>query len=200
MRDVEGLGPTLGQQPPDLGAAAGGQQRHALGGAEAVVEGLHPRIDPLAPMLPRLLEPLPIQLTRVDAEDLAAQPVDRLDLDSPRAAQPAGGLDRAHIPLERLGPGELLQVLDTVLGGPYFQRVQQGPGGQLGARIGAQGAARSAARRWLGRGPGTWPAPARRGLASLSRPAAAAGPRTAPVTHRGRRSTLRGLRAICSSQ
>jgi hypothetical protein len=36
--DLEGLGAALGQQPPDFWAAGGGQQRHALGGAEAVVE------------------------------------------------------------------------------------------------------------------------------------------------------------------
>jgi hypothetical protein len=29
--DCEGLAAALSQQPPDLGAAAGGQQRHALG-------------------------------------------------------------------------------------------------------------------------------------------------------------------------
>jgi hypothetical protein len=49
-RDREGLGPSVGQQPPGLRAAAGGQQRHALGAGEAVVEGLHPLVDPLAAM------------------------------------------------------------------------------------------------------------------------------------------------------
>jgi hypothetical protein len=30
-RNMEGFGPSLSQQPSHLGAAAGGQQRHALG-------------------------------------------------------------------------------------------------------------------------------------------------------------------------
>ena len=58
---LEGLTAAVGEQPPHLGATAGGQQRHALGRAEAVVEGLDPLIDSLAPMLPGPLEPLPIQ-------------------------------------------------------------------------------------------------------------------------------------------
>jgi hypothetical protein len=60
--DLEGLGAAVGQQPAGLGAGAGGQQRHALGGAEAVVEGLDPLIHPLAAMLPRLVKPVPVQL------------------------------------------------------------------------------------------------------------------------------------------
>jgi hypothetical protein len=68
-----------------------------------VVKGLHALIDPLAPMLPGTGECFAIQLARIGAEDLAAQPLDRLDLDPLRAAQPAGRLDRAHVTLERLG-------------------------------------------------------------------------------------------------
>jgi hypothetical protein len=105
-------------------AAAGGQQRHALGAAEAVVKRLHPLVDPLAAVLPGPLEPLPVQLTRVEAEDLAAQPLHRLDLHPPRAADPAGGLDSSHVALERLGPGELLQVLHPALGRLGLKGVQ----------------------------------------------------------------------------
>jgi hypothetical protein len=136
--ELQGFGAAVGQQPPHLGAAAGGQQRDALGGAEAVVEGLHPLIDPLPPMLPGRLEGFAVQVTRGDLEDLAAQPLDRLDLDPPGAAQPAGCLDRADVALERLAPGELLQVLDAVVGGPGLEGLQQRPGGQLGTRVGPQ--------------------------------------------------------------
>jgi hypothetical protein len=136
--DLEGLGPAVSQQPPHLGAAAGGQQRHTLGGGEAVVERLHPFVDPLASMLPRLVEPLPIQLTRVDTQHLAAEPLGRLDLDPSRAPQPTGCLDRAHVTLERLGAGHFLQVGDFLLGGAGLERIQERPGGELGARIGAQ--------------------------------------------------------------
>jgi hypothetical protein len=103
-----------------------------------VVEGLDSLIDALAPMLPRLVEPLPIQLARVDVQHLAAEPLDGLDLDSSRAPQPAGRLDRAHVPLERLGPGQLRQVRNTLLVGAGFQGLQQRPSGQLGARVGPQ--------------------------------------------------------------
>jgi hypothetical protein len=122
---VEGLGPCLGHLAAELVAAAGGQQRHALGRAEAVVERLHPLVDPLAAMLPRLVESLPVQLVGVGAEDLAAQPFDGLDLDPPRAAQPAGRLHRAHVALERLGLGELLQVLNATFGRLGLEGLQQ---------------------------------------------------------------------------
>jgi SagB-type dehydrogenase family enzyme len=135
--DVEGLGPGLGDLPAELLAAAGGQQRYALRRAEAVVEGLHPLVDPLAAVLPGPLERLAIQLPRVGAEDLAAEPLDRLDLHPPGAAELACCLDRADVALERLRLGELLQVLDAVLGGAGREGLQQRPGGQLGARIGA---------------------------------------------------------------
>jgi hypothetical protein len=94
-----------------------------------VVEGLHPLVDPLASMLPGPLEPLPIQCAGVGAEHLAAQPFDRLDLDPPDAAEPAGGLHRPHITLERLGPGQCLQVLDVALGRFGLEGLQQRPGG-----------------------------------------------------------------------
>src|SRR5919112_2389900 len=102
-----------------------------------MVKGLHPLVDPLAAVLPGPLEPLPVQLPWVDAEDLSAEPLDGLYLDPLGAAQPTGRLDRTHIRLERLGPGQRLQVLDALLGGPGLEHVQQGAGGQLGARIGA---------------------------------------------------------------
>ena len=102
---LEGVSAGLGHLPADRVAAAGGQQRHALGGAEAVVKRLHPLIDPLAPMLPRLAECFAVQLVGIVAQDLAAEPLDRLHLDPPGAAQPAGRLDRPHVALERLGPG-----------------------------------------------------------------------------------------------
>jgi hypothetical protein len=137
-RDLEGLGPSFGQQPPHLGAAGGGQQRHALGRGEAVVEGLHPGIHPLAAMLPGASEGVAVQLARVGAEDLAAEALDRLDLDPLSATQPAGRLHRAHVALERLGPGQLLQLLHPLLGGASLQGCQQGAGGQLGPRIGPE--------------------------------------------------------------
>jgi len=132
---LEGLGPALGQQPPDPWAAASGQQRHALGRGKAVVEGLHPRIDPLALVLPGAGEGFAVQLARVSAQDLATEPLDRLDLDPPGAAQLAGRLYRPHIPLERLGPGQRLQLRHALLGGPGLERGQQWPGGQLGPRV-----------------------------------------------------------------
>jgi hypothetical protein len=101
-----------------------------------VVEGLHPLVDPLALVLPRLVEPLAVQLARIEAEDLATEPLDRLHLDPPGPACPAGGLDSAHVALERLGPRELLQVLHTARGRPGFEGVQQRCGCQLGARVG----------------------------------------------------------------
>jgi hypothetical protein len=79
--DVEGLGPSGGQQPPHPGAATGSQQRHALGGGEAVIKGLHPLVDPLPLVLPRPLKPLSVRLTRIGTQDLAAQPLDRLHPD-----------------------------------------------------------------------------------------------------------------------
>jgi hypothetical protein len=88
-----------------------------------VVEGLHPLVDPLALVLPRAVEALAEQLAGVPAQDLATEPLDRLHLDPPRAAGPAGGLNGAHVALERLGPRELLQVLHTALGRPGFEGV-----------------------------------------------------------------------------
>jgi hypothetical protein len=137
-RHGEGLGPSLGQQPPGLRVGAGGQQRDALGGAEAVVEGLHPFVDPLAPMPPGAGECFAVQLARIDLEDLAAEPFDRLGLDPLGAAQPAGRLDRPHVALERLGSGQCLQIRDALLSGPGLERLQRGAGGQLGARVGPQ--------------------------------------------------------------
>jgi hypothetical protein len=134
---LQSFGAGLGDLPAGLVAAAGGQQRHALGGAEAVVEGLHPLVDPLPLVLPRPVERLPVQLARVEAEDLATEPLDRLHLDPLGAASPAGGLDDAYVALELLGRRERLQALDALLGGPLLERLQQRPGGQLGARVGA---------------------------------------------------------------
>jgi hypothetical protein len=74
-------------------------------------------------VLPGPLEPLPIQLARVKPEDLAAQPLDGLDLHPLGAAQPAGGLHRAHVALERLRRGQRLQVLDALLGGAGLERL-----------------------------------------------------------------------------
>jgi hypothetical protein len=79
---------------------------------------------------------LPVQLTRVGGEDLAAQPLHRLDLDPPGAAQPAGRLHRAHVTLECLRLGELLQLRHALLGGPLPEGLQQRAGGQHGARVG----------------------------------------------------------------
>jgi len=133
---LEGVRSRLGHLPPHQVAAARRQQRHALGRAEAVVEGLHPLVDPLALVLPRLAECFAVQLARIAAEDLAAESLDRLHLDAPRAAQPAGRPDRAHVALERLGPSQLLQLAHPLLGGAGLERLQQRPGGQLGARVG----------------------------------------------------------------
>jgi hypothetical protein len=94
-----------------------------------VVEGLHPRVDSLAAVLPGLVEPLPIQRAWAGAQHLAAQPLDGLDLDPLGAAQPAGRLDRPHIALERVRPGQRLQVLDALFGGPSLEGVKQQPGG-----------------------------------------------------------------------
>jgi hypothetical protein len=134
--DLKSLRPSLGYLPPGSITTTGREQGDALGGAEAVVERLHPLVDPLAAVLPRPLEPLPVQLAGVEAEDLAAQPLDRLDLDPPGPAELAGRLDRAHVPLERLGPRERLQVGGAPLGGPGLERLQQRPGRQLGAWVG----------------------------------------------------------------
>jgi hypothetical protein len=136
-RHSEGLGAAFGQQPPDLGTAGGSQQRHALGGGEAVVEGLHPLIDPLASVLPGASECFAVQLAGIGAEDLAAEPLDRLDLDPLGTPQPAGGLDRAHVALERLRAREVLQLTHALLGGPSRERLEQRPGRQLRARLGA---------------------------------------------------------------
>jgi hypothetical protein len=86
-----------------------------------VVEGLHPGIHPLAPMLPGACECFAIQLLGVDAQDLAAQPLDRLHLDPLGPAQPAGRLHRPHVPLERLALGELLQLLHALLARPGLE-------------------------------------------------------------------------------
>jgi hypothetical protein len=134
---LEGLIPCFGDLPPEVVAAASGQQRDTLGRGEAVVEGLHPLVDPLALVLPRAVEALAEQLARIEAKHLATEPLDRLHLDPPRAAGPAGGLDGAHVALERLRSRERFEVLDALLGGPLLQRLQQRAGGQLGARVGA---------------------------------------------------------------
>ena len=138
------------------------------------------------------LERLAIQLARVGAEDLAAEPLDRLDLDPLGAAQPAGRLDRAHVTLERLGAGQFLQLLDALVVGAGLERLQQRPGGQLGARVGAKQRRAALLARWPGRGPGTSPAPARGWRPRPGRPRRRRCPRTGLVTLRGRRSTLRG--------
>jgi hypothetical protein len=105
-REHEGLGPSFGQQPPHPWAAGSGQQRHALGAGEAVVEGLHPLIDPLTPVLPRLVEPLPVQFVGVTGEDLAAQPLDRLDLDPPGGASRQAACTERTSPLSALDPAK----------------------------------------------------------------------------------------------
>jgi hypothetical protein len=101
-----------------------------------VVEGLHPLIDPLPTVLPCLVEPVPVELARVGAKHLAAQPLDRLDLHPLRAAQPAGRRDRAHIALERLRVREVLQLAHLLVGGAGLECLQQRPSRQLGARVG----------------------------------------------------------------
>ena len=90
-----------------------------------MVEGLHALVNPLPAVLPGLVEPLPMQLMRIDLEDLAAEPLDRLDLDPPGSVGPAGRLHRPKVTLERLRPSELLQVLDALLGGAGLQGMQQ---------------------------------------------------------------------------
>jgi hypothetical protein len=72
---------------------------------------------------------------RVGAEHLAAEALDRLDLDPLGATQPAGRLHRAHIPLERLGGGQRLQVVHALLGAAGLEGRQHRPGGQLGTWI-----------------------------------------------------------------
>jgi hypothetical protein len=79
-RHLQGLRPGGGDLGADALATAGGQQRDALGRVEAVVEHRHPAIHPLAAILPGPVEALPVQLMRVDAEDLAAQPLHGLNL------------------------------------------------------------------------------------------------------------------------
>jgi len=59
--DLERLIAGFGHLPADLVAAAGGQQRDALGAGEAVVEGLHPLVDPLPLVLPGPLKRLAVQ-------------------------------------------------------------------------------------------------------------------------------------------
>jgi hypothetical protein len=86
-------------------------------------------------MLPGRAECFAIQRARVGIEHLAAQPLDRLDLDPPGAAQPAGRLHRAHVALERLRPPKVLQVLNALLDGPLLEGLQQRPRGQLGTRV-----------------------------------------------------------------
>jgi hypothetical protein len=88
-------------------------------------------------VLPRPLEPLPVQLAGIDLKHLAAQPLDRLDLHPPGAAPPAGRLDRADVALERLRPRQRFHVLHALLGGALLEGFQQRSGGQLGARVGA---------------------------------------------------------------
>jgi hypothetical protein len=73
----------------------------------------------------------------VDPEQLAAEALDGLHLDPLGAAEPAGRLDRAHVTLERLGAGQLLQILNAALDRLGLGGLQQWPGGQLGARVGA---------------------------------------------------------------
>ena len=75
---------------------------------------------------------------RVDAQNLAAESLDDLDLDPLCAAEPEGRLDRAHVTLERLGSGQCLRFLDALVVGAGLERVQERSGGQFGARIGAQ--------------------------------------------------------------
>jgi hypothetical protein len=101
-------------------------------------------------MLPGPRECFAVQLAGIGAQDLAAQPLDRLDLNPPGAAQPAGRLHRPDIPLERLRPGQRLQLGDFLFSGPGLEGLQQRPGGQLGARVGPK--KRRAAhftRRWV---------------------------------------------------
>ena len=197
MATCEGLGASVGQQPPDLGAAAGGQQRHALGGAEAVVERLHPLVDPLAPMLPRLVEPLPVQLARVGAQDLAAEPLDRLDLDPLGAAQPARRLHRRTSPLSAFDCASSSSSPACCSAARFLSASSSGPAASL-ERGSARTAAHSAPHPWPGPGPGTSPAPARPRRSRPGRPRRRRCPRTGLVTLRGRSSSR--LRAIWSSQ
>ncbi len=136
--DLEGLAAGLGDLAADLPAASARQQRHALGAGEAVVQGGHPRIHPLAPVGPCPVERRAVQLVGVQAEDLAADPLDGLDLDPLGGAERARRLDRADVVGECLGAGELLQLPSTLLGGTGLEGGQQRRGGQLGPRVGTQ--------------------------------------------------------------
>jgi hypothetical protein len=79
----------------------------------------------------------PLRTARgVDPEQLAAEALDGLHLDPLGAAEPAGRLDRAHVTLERLGAGQLLQILNAALDRLGLGGLQQWPGGQLGPRVG----------------------------------------------------------------
>src|SRR5512132_3281459 len=114
--DLEGLVAALGQQPTDLGVAAGSQQRHALGAGEAVVERLHALVDPLATVLPGLVEPLPVQLARIGVQDLAAEPLDRLGLD-PEAVKPGETSCGYLVCMRASGVGWLIQATVGSFGG-----------------------------------------------------------------------------------
>jgi hypothetical protein len=89
-----------------------------------VVKRLHALVDPFPLVLPGLVEPLPVQLAGVDPEDLATEALDRLDLHPPTPIRPACCLDGANVALERLRRGELLQVLDALLGGSLLEGFQ----------------------------------------------------------------------------
>ncbi len=138
QRDLERLAARVGDLPADLLTTAAGQKRDALGAGEAVVQGGHALVHPLAAVPPRLIERRAVQLVGVDAEHLAADPLDRLDLDPLGAAERAGRLHRPNVIGERLGAGELLQLDNAPLASAGLEGSEQRRGCQLGARVGAQ--------------------------------------------------------------
>ncbi len=148
-RHLERLRAGRGDLPAYPVAATAGQQADALRAREAVVKRRHPPVDPLALVLPRLVESLAVQAVRVDAEHLAGDPLDGLDLDPPGGARRAGCLYRADVPGERLGRGEGVELLDTLRSGLVLQGRQQRRRRELRPRVGAQkgGAAHLAGRR-----------------------------------------------------
>jgi hypothetical protein len=109
-RRVRGLAPAASRETL-LGRRSSGRRLHAL-------------VDPLAPVLPGLVELLPVHRAGVDPEYLAAEALDRLDLDPLGATQSTGRLHRPHIAFQRLALGELLQLLDASLGGMGLERGQ----------------------------------------------------------------------------
>ena len=90
-----------------------------------MVEGLHALVNPLAAMLPRLIEPSPYSSCGSTWRTLrqSRSIVSTLTRLVPPARQ-AACTDRTS-PMSAFDPAELLQVLDALLGGAGLQGMQQ---------------------------------------------------------------------------